>query len=281
MAIGKIVLDSFYGRKNFILAVGINEYGKFNNLRSCKRDIDNFIETTINNYEYFDKKDVKTLFNSDATKSAILDEVRKAFLEKQGEWNVIFYFAGHGDYARSVKKGYLIPHDGQPGKRQSFISFDEITKYISNSSVHHALIICDSCSAGSIFKYFRESSDNSNIFINRCYKISSRYALTSGREEAVHDGTLRKPSPFSEVLVDILKLNSKQSKSLTLENLKAQIGDEFDKRFKDKEQMPQSHPLEIKGYNHQGGQFVFIPKQQAAITFEVNEDDKQIPNKDI
>jgi Caspase domain/SPOR domain len=265
MAAGRIIPHVLYGRKNFILGIGIDKYDNFTHLKSCKRDIDDFINISINNYQFFNKEDCKTLFNAAATKTAILEEISKAFLEKGSEWNIILYFAGHGDFVQSTKKGYIIPSDGHEKNRRSFISFDEIiNKYISRSTVHHTLIICDSCSAGSIFRPYRE------VFVNSNYKIPSRWALTSGREERVHDGTLRKPSPFSEVLTYILNLNCKKSNALTVESLKAQLGDEFDKRFRDtKEQIPQSFPIEVEGHRHNGGQFVFIPNEDVAIPFEI------------
>lgn len=267
MAIGTIP-NPLLGKKNYILAIGVDEYERrdFDELKSCKRDIRGFISILTENYQCFDKNSITTLFDKDATRVKIMDAIRDLLYKaNSSEWNLIIYFCGHGDYKARGKKGYWIPHDAKIDKFNTYISFEEIQTLMVNSSIYHILLISDSCYAGSIFSHYRTEH-----FTPKCYTIKSRWALTSGRKEPVHDGTNVKPSPFSEILVHILNLNSKTGKDLNVKRLCVDLAEDFERKFKDKEQMPEALPLEIKGYRHNNGQFVFIPKRTSNIPLEVN-----------
>ena len=218
------------------------------------------------NYQCFHKNNIKTLFDDEATKERIMDEIRnQLYKTNSSEWNLIIYFCGHGDYRTRSKKGYWIPHDAKYEKLNTYISFEEIQKLMSNSSIFHILLIADSCYAGGIFSYYRTEH-----FTQKCYTIKSRWALTSGRKELVCDGTNVNPSPFSEILVHILNLNAKTSKDLNVRRLCLDLTEDFERKFNEKEQMPEAMPLEINGYNHNGGQFVFIPKITSNIPLEID-----------
>jgi Caspase domain len=273
MAVGRITPNLFQGKENYIIAIGVDEYedSYFTELKSCKRDINNFTKVLVDYYQCFKWKNIKKLPDAQATKENILNEIQNFSLrEKASEWNLIIYFAGHGDFEKKRKGegiGYWIPFDAKYGKLQTYVSFEEVKSAISHSDVHHILIICDSCHAGSLFSYYR--ADNS--FVPKNYKIKSRWGLTSGRKERVTDGTMRTPSPFSEVLVQVLKLYSKQNNTLTIKELQVTIERKFEEFFPNETQMPVSYPLEVWDYEHNEGQFVFIPKHDAKIPLEVIE----------
>jgi hypothetical protein len=271
MAVGRITPPLFQGKENYIIAIGVDEYedSYFTELKSCKRDINNFTKVLVDYYQCFKWKNIKKLPDAQATKENILKEIQNfSRIKKASEWNLIIYFAGHGDFEKKRKGegiGYWVPFDAKNGKLQTYVSFEEVKSAISHSDLHHILIICDSCHAGSLFSYYR--ADNS--FVPKNYKIKSRWGLTSGRKERVTDGTMRTPSPFSEVLVQVLKLYSKQNNTLTIKELQVTIERKFEEFFPNETQMPVSYPLEVWGYEHNEGQFAFIPKHDAKIPLEV------------
>lgn len=202
MGIVKIKPNLLQGKENFIIGIGVDKYedNYFPDLKSCKRDIDNFTKVLMEDYQCFNIRNMRKLVNETATKENILSEITSFSLrEKASEWNLIIYFAGHGDFEPKRKGegiGYWIPYDAKNEKRKTYISFEEVKSAISNCDVHHILIICDSCHAGSLFSYFRDFNRN----LPKGYTIKSRWGLTSGRKEKVKDGTIKTPSPFSEVL---------------------------------------------------------------------------------
>ena len=267
----------FVGKQNYILAIGVDKYEDryFTELKSCKRDINNLIDILTNEYQCFKKKDSKKIFDKEATKENIINEIKSIVRkDKASEWNLVIYFAGHGDFVKGSKnegEGFWIPYNAKYGKKNTYISFEEITSHISSSGVHHILIISDSCYAGSIFRIYRDEKP----YIPKCYNIKSRWGLTSGRKERVADGTNRNPSPFSEILVKVLKINSRINKDLTIKRLQVEIENKFEEEYPNENQMPESYPLEIFGYQHNGGQFVFMPKHDKEIPLEIS-DNKEI-----
>lgn len=266
------------GKQNYILAIGVDKYQdrNFTELKSCKRDINNLVDTLTNEYQCFKKSDCKKIFDEKATKENVVNEIKSILrVDKASEWNVIIYFAGHGDFVKGNKnegEGFWIPFDAKYGKKNTYIAFEDITSFINGSNLHHILIISDSCYAGSIYKIYR----NERPFTPKCYRIKSRWGLTSGRRERVADGTNRNPSPFSEVLVKVLKVNSRINKDLTIKRLQVEIEEKFEKEYPNENQMPTSYPLEVLGYQHNEGQFVFIPKHDKEIPLEISDNKETI-----
>jgi WD40 repeat protein/energy-coupling factor transporter ATP-binding protein EcfA2 len=63
---------------------------------------------------------------------------------------LIVYFAGHG-LPRSNEdgpEGYLVPHDADPTKPESFLAMRDISDALSKLACHHLLVILDCCFAG-------------------------------------------------------------------------------------------------------------------------------------
>lgn len=271
MGIGKTVPNNISGKQNYILAIGIDKYEEqhnFRRLQSCKREVNNFVKIALEKYQCFNENSYIILEDYKATKENILTEIkRQLYKSKASEWNLIIYFAGHGHFNTRTKVGYWIPYDAKHGKyAASYLSFEEIRKYIANSSIHHILLISDSCYGGTIFANYR----NIPVYIPKNYTIPSRWGFTSGRQETVDDGTNRTPSPFSEVLSYILHLNAKTGNELSVRRLCSEVEDEFGRRHKENEQMPDAQVLDIASFRHNNGQFVFLPKHTSKIPLEVN-----------
>ena len=69
---------------------------------------------------------------------------------------VLFYFAGHGIAldGEDGPEGYIIPQDAELGKRESFLSMQELNEALATLPCRHFLTILDCCFAGA----FRWSS---------------------------------------------------------------------------------------------------------------------------
>ena len=66
------------GKQNYILAIGVDKYEDkyFTELKSCKRDINNLIDTLTNEYQCFKTSDCKKIFNEKATKENVINEIK-------------------------------------------------------------------------------------------------------------------------------------------------------------------------------------------------------------
>lgn len=85
-------------------------------------------------------------------------------------------------------------------------------------------------------------------------KYSSRWALTSGTNEAVSDGVPGKYTPFAEALLSILE---DTNRPIGVQELSSRV---LEKVAASATQTPRSEPLPVKG--HKNGQFVFHPKTE-------------------
>lgn len=165
----------------YVIAIGINEYANAQyNLKYAAADARSFAEevqlrqTQVGN---FDRVEVISLLNEDATKANILSALRRLAGEaaagpptlKAGRFDllrrvepedtVILYFAGHG--TAQGQRFYLIPHDlGYSGDRTKLneqslqtilahsISDAEIEQAVEGLDAGHLLLVIDACNSG-------------------------------------------------------------------------------------------------------------------------------------
>jgi WD40 repeat protein/uncharacterized caspase-like protein len=163
----------------YIIAVGINEYENNQyNLKYAVADAQSFADevrakqTQIGD---FDRVEVITLLNQDATKANILTALKRlsgasgppslkaspldSLKRVEPEDTVIIYYAGHG--TAQAARFYLIPHDlGYSGERTKLteqglntilahsISDVEIEDAVEGLDAGHLLLVIDACNSG-------------------------------------------------------------------------------------------------------------------------------------
>ncbi len=180
--------------KNYLLAIGIDQYLHQPKLYNAVRDAQKVVEILTTQFQ-FEKENISTLYNDAATLDAIdglLDKISDQIGERD---SLIIYYSGHGEYNKKLDQGYWIPYDGQSGKRASFFDFDDLIRYIKAIKAFHIFIIADSCYSGSLFV------DRSTAAASRLESIPSRWLLTAGRNEVVSDGKPDAHSPFADSLI--------------------------------------------------------------------------------
>jgi len=111
----------------------------------------------------------------------------------------------------------------------------------------HTLFIADACFSGS---YYTEER-GANSYIERITNLNSKWAFTSGREEAVADRLAGKEnSPFAYYLIKFL--NENDSDQLLISDLANMVTKAVSNNS---EQVPLAAPIRNAG--DEGGQFVF------------------------
>lgn len=151
------------------LLIGINDYtasrlGRpeaapqrdWPNLAGAVNDVDALQEMLGLLYD-FDKRDIKTLTNQEATRSAILEAVENHLLKHAGKGDVLlFYYAGHGSQVRNSLSNEpdqldesIVPADSRLGVRD--IRDKELRPFFNRILDRGArlTVILDNCHSGS------------------------------------------------------------------------------------------------------------------------------------
>jgi formylglycine-generating enzyme len=230
--------------KNYVLAIAINDYKHCPKLNNAVKDVRDFIALITSKYQ-FETENITTLFDNQATRRDMVRAFHTLAEKVTADDNLIIYFSGHGEFNTVLQQGYWIPVNAEK---------DEIDDYLPNSTIkdalnainsRHTLLIADSCFSGTLFS----SRDANRNIAQRLESESSRWGLTSGRNEIVSDGTPNTNSPFAEKLLHLLTRNEKSFGSAELCARMMEIVSA------NARQTPRGEPLQIKGHN--GGQFFF------------------------
>jgi len=147
----------------YVLAVGVNEYANPQyNLRYAVPDAREFgaeVERQQVKLGRYQRVQVTTLLDREATKANILAALARLAAETQPEDGVIVYFAGHG--TAHENQFYLIPHDlGHAGSRTQLdaaavsaifahsISDRELEAAFEQIGAAELMLVIDACNSG-------------------------------------------------------------------------------------------------------------------------------------
>ncbi len=242
--------EKFAPGKNHLFAIGINTYQNFQHLANARKDIEDL--TGILEQEYnFEKENICVLYDADATKANIIDELEN-LRKKIGERDsLLIYYSGHGWMQKDTERGFWIPVDAKKDRISSFIANAELKDIIAAIQAHHILLISDSCFSASLLT--RDVPGVIGNAFKDWMRSPSRWAFVSGKGP-VSDGESGENSPFAEGIISQLKNNDIDAINI------GRLADEVTQlvRYNNK-QMAELSPLDMSG--HEGGQFVFIKKQ--------------------
>jgi WD40 repeat protein/uncharacterized caspase-like protein len=147
----------------YVLAVGVNEYANSEyNLKYAVADARDFAaelkrqQAKLGNYE---RVEVISLIDRDATKANILKSLTDLFAKVQPEDALVIFFAGHGTAQQN--RFYLIPQDlGYAGSRTQLnsaglqrilmhsISDEELERAVQGIDAGQMLLVIDACNSG-------------------------------------------------------------------------------------------------------------------------------------
>jgi hypothetical protein len=238
------------------LVIGINSYeGYWPELENAVNDAEGVAEVLKENY-HFDT--VYTIFDKEATRRNIIQKFEWLSRNITKDDNLLIFYAGHGQFNKTLNKGYWVPVDATENSIADYISNNDVKTFIGGIPSKHTLLITDACFGGDIFRGTRTESipfdpNNMERYYKEVYRKLSRVALTSGGVEEVMDRGKDDHSIFTYYLIKALKEN----------NLKYLDANQLFNEFRiavtnNSEQTPMLQV--IRDTDDEGGQFVFIKK---------------------
>ncbi len=230
-----------------LFMIGIDDYKDYPKLSNAKKDAVDVRKQLLEKYN-IDEKNCKSLLDKDATSKNILDAFND-YVENLGENDqLLIYYSGHGHYNKQLDEGYWIPVDATKGKELDFLPNSTIVKYLKAFPARHVFLVVDACFSGSLM------SSGTRGFLENVSQFKSRWALTSGRYEAVSDGVEGKNSPFAEYFMKYLKENTSEKFAVSqlVNYVKQAVGNNA-------EQTPWGNAIRNAG--DEGGEFIFEIKK--------------------
>ena len=237
----------------YALIIGIDAYkGTWPTLKNAVNDA-KAVEGMLKGKYVFNG--IKTLYNDQATRSNIIAAMESMVAKVKPSDNVFIYYSGHGEYKKSLNKGYWVPIDASTNSTSGYISNSDIQTFLGGIKSKHTLLISDACFSGDIFRGNTVSVpfENSEKYYTEVQSLISRQAITSGGLEPVMDGGRDGHSVFAYYLLKTLSNN--QNKYLDAGQLYNKIKIPV---INNSEQSPKLSP--IKNTGDEGGQFIFIKK---------------------
>jgi len=245
--------DEIVVGKYYALIIGVDAYsGAWSALDNAVRDARAVKELLASKYRF---DHIKTLYDAEATREAIINEMIWLVNNVKPEDNVFIYYSGHGEFQTSLNKGYWVPADANVASVSKYISNSDIQTYLAGIKSNHTLLVSDACFSGDIFrgKTMSVPFDESERYYKKVHKLKSRQALTSGGVEPVMDGGSEGHSVFAFYMLKLLRENDSKyfDASQLFEGLKIPVTN-------NSQQSPKFSP--IKNSGDEGGQFLFIKK---------------------
>ncbi len=232
---------------NFLLVIGIDNYTHWQPLNNAVNDANNIKNVLLSQYEV-DAENVFELYNEDATKSNMINELIKIKRELSDQDNLIIYYAGHGDYNTTTDEGAWVPVDANLNTDKEYLDNTTLLSFLNSLNTKHTFLIADACFSGALFVANDEMTYKPNND-----KVRSRWGFTSGNIEYVADGATGEGSPFAQYLAEALMENKREYLAVT--ELISYV------KFKVRNsaiQTPIGRPLKIDG--NEGGEFLLYTR---------------------
>jgi tetratricopeptide (TPR) repeat protein len=233
--------------KNYCLLVAAQNYAD-ESIPSLENPIADAIRLKMilkSDYNFADSN-VINLFNPSN------DDLKRQLLEMtntvQPEDNIIIFYAGHGIWKDSEKKGYWLMANAKRNDVNTWLPNKDVLNLIAKIPSRHTLLITDACFSGGVFKT-RSIGKNAPAAIQSMNEKISRVAITSGNDTEVPD-----ESVFMKYLIKALSENKEQY--LTAQ--KMFITQIIEAVMTETKTEPRYGTLELAG--HIGGDFIFAKK---------------------
>ena len=239
--------------KNYALLFGNNVYNNWGELYNPINDAKAFAKDLESIYGF------TTEVVENCTQEQFILKIRE-YIEKSYNDNdqVLIFYAGHGKFDETFKKGCLVLKDSEDRDAKtmtSYISYNDLRSFISAIPSKHVLYIADACFSGTIDEKVAMRGARDDIFknrqdyINRIMSYTTRMYITSGGKEYVPDGKPGGHSPFMRKMLEIMRSEGGNDGILTFGEIKAHIDGT----------KPTPHFGELDS-NEPGSDFIFIKK---------------------
>lgn len=163
--------------------------------------------------------------------------------------NLVIYYAGHGWLDRQSDRGYWLPIDAEQNSRANWLSNGDITDTLRSLKAKHALVVADSCYAGTLTRSIGVQALGPADALALARK-RARTVLTSGGQEPVSDVGGGAHSVFAKAFLDALADNRGIADATTLfARMRRQV-------LLNADQTPEYSDIRQAG--HEGGDFLFV-----------------------
>lgn len=171
----------------YAIVIGIDEYkgSVWNPLGNAVNDAKAFEELFKSKYGF---KEVWTLYDKDATRANILQDISNISKKLTEKDNLLIYYSGHG--IEISGEGYWVPADAKTEGIYALISNNDIKNIVSSCKSQHTLVMVDACFSGTLFKAPNSvplENNGTETYYEKINKLVSRQAITSGGLEPVPD----------------------------------------------------------------------------------------------
>ncbi len=78
----------------------------------------------------------------------VMDKIREKAIVRQGDINVIFYYAGHGVPDEASKEAYLVPTDANAKRMDACFSLNQLYKELGELNAKSVYVFLDACFSG-------------------------------------------------------------------------------------------------------------------------------------
>lgn len=200
--------------KDYALIVGIDEYRHWQPLKTAVNDAAALRDILVKYYGY-SPENIFLRTDADATRSSIINDLRRLAAGLTDKDNLLVYFAGHGQLDNLIQEGYWIPVEGGENDAASWVSHSVVKRIISSDRVvgRHILVIADSCYAGNLLRGgepIRNPAMSTDLQakVLQEAQLRSRQVIASGGLEPVADGGRDNHSLFAYYLLKSLEENA-------------------------------------------------------------------------
>lgn len=246
-------LDDLKVGDYYALIIGIDKYSgswrALNNAVNDAKAVENILKSKYK-FNHF-----KTLYDEQANRTNIIASLEWLVENVKPDDNVFIYYSGHGEFKKSLNKGYWVPYGATTLSTSHYISNSDIQTFIKGIQSNHTLLVADACFSGDIFRGNTMSVpfENSPKYYKKVHSLKSRQAMTSGGLEPVMDGGQDGHSVFAYYLLKALKDNNTDmmDASQVFGKLKIPV-------YNNSDQSPDFKPIGKSG--DEGGQFIFMKK---------------------
>ncbi|CAN2047572.1 putative SUMF1/EgtB/PvdO family nonheme iron enzyme [Candidatus Magnetomoraceae bacterium gMMP-13] len=200
MIVPDIMAEQFYPN-SYAVVIGIDDYSL-----SGRTSLKYAVEDAKGMAKFFKNQgfEVYPFYNEEASRTAIIDNIRNLASKLKPNDRVVFFFAGHGETESLAGKdwGYIVPSSGD---KISMGQLRELSEQMG--AAKHQLFIMDCCFGGLIVKTRSPNMDeNTPHYLQDITRRFARQIIAAGgKDQLVIDGGFGNHSVFTGTLLEALE----------------------------------------------------------------------------
>ena len=185
------------------------------------------------------------------SKAEIVKWFNRIIVELNDTNSFVVYFAGHGELVEKTKMGYWIPGDASASDPSTWISNNDISRWLANINSRQVAVIADSCYSGTLALDIQANSVGlMSTVADDFLRKRTITVMSSGSDEPVSDTGKFGHSVFAWNLLEEIKgLKSWTVGSSVFSKVKTQVESE----------LPQTprYGISASAGHEEGGDFLF------------------------